>query len=181
MKGHREGGRHLHTLTPYKSVRQSMILPYSSSDGFCRRTRYGVDAVGSAVLLVVQEPPGVRQASHLDAVMAHLLQLLGHAVHVQEHPGAPGAAAATRGRPVSGWDARPQQPTASPSPAQRAARCCSPRHCLARHSTQIMPVLSNNLTPQKSNPALTLSFGRYTYAWQHWQGVWLLKQRKNPK
>uniref|UniRef100_A0A480IKB3 Palmitoleoyl-protein carboxylesterase NOTUM n=1 Tax=Sus scrofa TaxID=9823 RepID=A0A480IKB3_PIG len=58
-------------------------VPDAPADGLRGRAGDGVDAVGAAVLLVVQEPARVGQAPHLDGGVAQLLQLLGHAVHVQ--------------------------------------------------------------------------------------------------
>ena len=60
----------------------------ASADGLGGGAADCVHAVGAVVLLVVQEPAGVGQAAHLDGGVAQPLQLVRHAVHVQQHPGA---------------------------------------------------------------------------------------------
>lgn len=66
----------------------------ASLDGLGGGAAHCVHAVGAVVLLVVQEPAGIRQASHLHASVAQALQQLCHAVHVEKDARAAGA---TRG------------------------------------------------------------------------------------
>ena len=61
----------------------------ASADGLGGGAADVVHAVGAVVLLVVQEPARVGEATHLDGGVAQPLQKVGHAVHVQQDPGAP--------------------------------------------------------------------------------------------
>lgn len=64
----------------------------ASLDGLGGGTVDSVHTVGTVVLLVVQEPAGIRKASHLDPGVSQSLQQLRHVVHVQQDPGATGTA-----------------------------------------------------------------------------------------
>lgn len=65
-----------------------VLVPDASLDGLGGGTADGVHAVSAVVLLVVQEPAGIRQASHLDRSMPQSLQQLCHTVHIQQDPSA---------------------------------------------------------------------------------------------
>lgn len=71
--------------------RRASILD-ASLDGLSGGAAHCVHAVGAVVLLVVQEPAGIGQASHLYAGVSQAPQQLGHVVHVEKNAGAAGAA-----------------------------------------------------------------------------------------
>lgn len=64
----------------------------ASLDGLGGSAAERIQAVGKVVLLVVQEPAGIRQAAHVDPAVAQTLQELRHAVHIQQHPRPAGTA-----------------------------------------------------------------------------------------
>lgn len=159
-----------HSSLLLKCTVEHPIVPYSSSDGFCWSTRYGIDTVSSAILFIIQEPSGVCQASNLNPLITHLLQLLCHSIHIQEHSCPSSTARATlilQSQSTYSWLAyisshssdnfiRPQDnpPLTNLLP------------CFRKHS-EINPVLSNNLIPQEPNPALVLHSGIYICIYTH--------------
>lgn len=58
----------------------------ASLDGLGGGAADRIHAVGAVVLLVVQEPAGVRQASHLYPSVPEALQQLCYTVHIQQDP-----------------------------------------------------------------------------------------------
>lgn len=64
-----------------------LLILDASLDGLCRGTAGGVHAVSAVVLLVIQEPARVGEASHLDGSVAQLSQQLRHAIHIQQNSG----------------------------------------------------------------------------------------------
>lgn len=67
----------------YKKYSLAFILD-SSLDGLPGGTTNSVHAVSAVILLVVQEPARIRQASHLYPSVTQPLQQLCHSIHVEE-------------------------------------------------------------------------------------------------
>lgn len=67
----------------YKKYSLAFILD-SPLDGLPGGTANSVYAVSAVILLVVQEPARIRQASHLYPSMTQPLQQLCHSIHVEE-------------------------------------------------------------------------------------------------
>lgn len=62
-----------------------LSVPNSSPDGFCGGAGYGINAVCSAILFIIQEPARVCQATDLNPRISHLFQLLCYSIHIQEN------------------------------------------------------------------------------------------------
>lgn len=62
------------------------FLLKASFDGLGGGAGGSVSTVCALVLLVVQEPARIREASHLDPRVAQTLQQLSDAIHIQQNP-----------------------------------------------------------------------------------------------